>query len=401
MNLLKKYFKQTLFLFTFLFLVALLFACQITASSQITNVTITIKANVKAQVYISNIYRGDTPLTITIGTGKYPLKLMANGYKTFETVITVSPTGPKEFNYNLEQIASTGTTTTTTSSGGNGKARLIVKADIPCYVYSNNVRIGMTPIDVEIYPGTYEIKAEPTDKNYAPKTEKINLNKGEVKELFFKFLPDQPQTYSVTINSNVPAQVLINNKLVGTTPLNTTLAPGTYTVTLNPIQGGYSSLTQTIVVSAPNQVFNFTLTLITYNITINSNVPAQVFINNNPVGTTPLNTTLAPGTYTITLNPTQSGYSSLTQTIVVSAPNQVFNFTLTAANGNIIFNLPNDAKVFINGQMIQFKANSQISLPPGTYTIRIEYHGLVVEKTITVTSNQTITITIGLNLIIS
>ncbi|NMC67712.1 MAG: PEGA domain-containing protein, partial [Spirochaetales bacterium] len=174
-----------------------------------------------------------------------------------------------------------------------------------------------------------------------------------------------------------------------------------YTITLNPLQGGYSSLTQTIVVSQPNQVFNFTLNAILYSVTFNSNVPAQVLINNNPVGNTPLTTNLAPGTYTVTLNPLQGGYSSLTQTIVVSQPNQVFNFTLNAISGNIIFNLPNDAKVFINGQMVQFKANSQISLPAGTYTIRIEYHGLVVEKTITISPNQTITISIGLNLIIS
>ncbi|MEJ5273871.1 MAG: PEGA domain-containing protein, partial [Spirochaetota bacterium] len=207
--------------------------------------------------------------------------------------------------------------------------------------------------------------------------------------------------YSITINSNVPAQVLINNKPFGNTPLTTSLAPGTYTVTLNPLQQGYSSLTQTIVVSAPNQVFNFTLNAMLYSITINSNVPAQVLINNKPFGNTPLTTSLAPGTYTVTLNPLQQGYSSLTQTIVVSTPNQVFNFTLNAISGNIIFNLPNDAKVFINGQMVQFKANSQISLPAGTYTIRIEYHGLVVEKTITINPNQTITISIGLNLIIS
>jgi len=381
--------------------VVLLFACQITASSQLTNVTITIKANVKAQVYISNLYKGDTPLTINLSTGKYPLKLMAAGYKTFETVITVSPTGPKEFSYVLEKEGSTGTTTTTTTTSSGEKARLIVKADIPCYIYSNNVRIGMTPLNVEMYPGTYEIKAEPTDKSYQPKTEKINLSKGQVLELNFTFLQPQPQLYSITINSNVPAQVLINNKPFGNTPLTTSLAPGTYTVTLNPLQQGYSSLTQTIVVSAPNQVFNFTLNAMLYSITINSNVPAQVLINNKPFGNTPLTTSLAPGTYTVTLNPLQQGYSSLTQTIVVSAPNQVFNFTLNAISGNIIFNLPNDAKVFINGQMVQFKANSQISLPAGTYTIRIEYHGLVVEKTITINPNQTITISIGLNLIIS
>ena len=324
-------FKQILFLFSFIFFVALLFACQITATSQITNVTITIKANITAQVYISNLYRGNTPLTLNIGIGKYPLKLMAQGYNTFETVITVSTTGPKEFSFKLTPVASTSTTTTTTTTSSD-KARLIVKADIPCYIYSNNVRIGMTPLDVQIYPGTYEIRAVPTDKNYQPKVEKINIQKGQVLELNFKFLTSQPQNYSVTINANVAAQVLINNK---------------------------------------------------------------------PVGNTPLTISLAPGTYTVTLNPLVAGYSSLTQTITVSQPNQVFNFTLTAANGAIIFNIPNDAKVFINGQMYQFKANTQIQLAPGTYTIRIEYHGLVVEKTITINSNQTITISIGLNLIIS
>ncbi|MFN3411443.1 MAG: PEGA domain-containing protein, partial [Exilispira sp.] len=288
----KNYLKIFLLLLTFLFAITLFFANQITVSSQITNVTITIKANVKAQVYISNIYRGDTPLTINLGTGKYPLKLVANGYKTFETVITVSPTGPKEFSFNLEPIASTGTTTTTTTSTTGGKARLIVKADIPCYVYSNNVRIGMTPLDVEMYPGTYEIRVEPTDKSYAPKVEKINLQKGQVLELNFTFLALKPQSYSITINANVQAQVLINNQPVGNTPLTTNLIAGTYTITLNPLQAGYSSLTQTIVVSQQNQIFNFTLNPVSYSITINANVQAQVLINNQPVGNTPLKTNL-------------------------------------------------------------------------------------------------------------
>ncbi len=394
-------FKNLMILSAVIFLVLLLFTLQITASSQITSATITIKANVKAKVYLSNVFRGYTPITLTLNIGKYPLKLVADGYKTFETVITVSPTGPKEFSFTLTPISSSTTTTTTTTASSSGKARLIVKADIVCDIFSNNIKIGMTPLDIYMYPGAYEIKAVPKDKNYQPKSEKINLQKGQVLELNFTFLNQQPQSYSVTINANVQSQVLINNTPYGNTPLTVNLAPGTYTITLNPMVPGYNSLTQTINVTKPNEVFNFVLTQVNYSVTINANVQSQVLINNKVYGNTPLTVNLAPGTYTITLNPMVPGYNSLTQTINVTKPNEVFNFVLNMANGTIIFKIPNDAKVFINNQMVQFKANNQVSLAPGTYTIRIEYHGLVVEKTITITSNQTITISISLDLIIS
>ncbi len=119
------------------------------------------------------------------------------------------------------------------------------------------------------------------------------------------------------------------------------------------------------------------------------------------MGRTPLNINLAPGTYTVTLNPEVAGYNSQTQTITVTQPNQVFNFTLQQTTGNIVFNIPNDAKVFINNQIINFKSSQPITLAPGTYTIRIDYHGLTITKTITIVSGQTITISLALDILIN
>ena len=461
----KRLLKISLAFFTICFL----FSCSllntnVQGSSQFTEVTVTIKANVTAKVFISNLYKGYTPLSIKLGIGKYPLRLEANGYITFETVLEVKINGPTTFDFNLQPVSST--STSTTSSGK--KTKLKVTADIPCGVYSNGIKIGVTPLDIEIRPGTYIIKVVPMDKSYQPKEEKINISAGQVIELKFTF-KTSPTTYNVTIQTNVPAQVIlngsvvgntpltlnlaagnyniglnpltpgfqpqqnsiivssnqvfnftlqaisynisintnipctviINNSKMGRTPLNINLAPGTYTVTLNPEVAGYNSQTQTITVTQPNQVFNFTLQAISYNISINTNIPCTVIINNSKMGRTPVNINLAPGTYTVTLNPEVAGYNSQTQTITVTQPNQVFNFTLQQTTGNIVFNIPNDAKVFINNQIINFKSSQPITLAPGTYTIRIDYHGLTITKTITIVSGQTITISLALDILIN
>ena len=352
----KLYFVLIVFLSFYL---SVLIPCTIFAQS-FTTVNVTITSNVKAQVYINDSYKGDTPLTLKLQVGRYKLKLVASGYNTLETSIEVKQTGSNTFNFNLTPIIQTPSTPTQTGYG-----TLIV---------------------------------EPKDKKYPAQTRTITVNVNQTTSVQIQFIV--AQKYNININSNISCQVYINSQLVGNTPLVITLDEGTYSLRLVPRVSGYQELNTSIVVNS-NNTFNFTLQQLVYSIGISTNVQCDVYINGNLVGISPLTTNLPAGTYTLRLVPKVSGYQEINTTFSVTQNNN-YVFTLETVKVAIKVNLPPSAQLYINNEKINYNPNNNIIyLAPGKYKIKIVYHDFTIEKEITIEAGKTITISLIMDMIIS
>jgi len=385
----KLYFVLIVFLSFYL---SVLIPCTIFAQS-FTTVNVTITSNVKAQVYINDSYKGDTPLTLKLQVGRYKLKLVASGYNTLETSIEVKQTGSNTFNFNLTPITQTPSTPTQTGYG-----TLIVTADYPSYVYLNNIRVGETPFNKSVQAGTYTLIVEPKDKKYPAQTRTITVNVNQTTSVQIQFIV--AQKYNININSNISCQVYINSQLVGNTPLVITLDEGTYSLRLVPRVSGYQELNTSIVVNS-NNTFNFTLQQLVYSIGISTNVQCDVYINGNLVGISPLTTNLPAGTYTLRLVPKVSGYQEINTTFSVTQNNN-YVFTLETVKVAIKVNLPPSAQLYINNEKINYNPNNNIIyLAPGKYKIKIVYHDFTIEKEITIEAGKTITISLIMDMIIS
>ncbi len=131
--------------------------------------------------------------------------------------------------------------------------------------------------------------------------------------------PPPPSTGTLSLSSTPSgAQVLLNGRVVGATPLSLELLPGTYNLELR--RSGYEPLRTTVTIQA-GQVTRLNLALVatpppTGVLSVDSTPRgAQVLVNGRQVGTTPLDLTLNPGRYTLELR--RSGYSPFRTTVVI------------------------------------------------------------------------------------
>lgn len=127
--------------------------------------------------------------------------------------------------------------------------------------------------------------------------------------------PPPPATGTLSVGANISgANVLLNGRSVGNTPINLTLNPGTYTLEVR--RSGYTPyrISATVQPGQTTQVYAQLQPLApppppTGTLVVNSNVRgAEVLLNGRRVGYTPLTLTLNAGNYNLLVR--RGGYSS-------------------------------------------------------------------------------------------
>lgn len=192
--------------------------------------------------------------------------------------------------------------------------------------------------------------------------------------------------FELTVVTNVDgAAVSVDDEtLSGGRTRSVQLAQGDYTVRVT--APGYRPFQQTVTLAGPLTV-TATLEPETYVLTVRSNVPGQVFINNAQVGSTLLREALRPGTYQVRVSaPNHIDFS----TTVQLSQDQVINAELQPANATATVRIPRESvdqtlpgaegmiTVFIDGRPM---VGERFEIPPGRRTVRVRSGGLVYEFT--------------------
>ncbi len=164
----------------------------------------------------------------------------------------------------------------------------------------------------------------------------------------------QPGTGTLSVNSTPSgAQVLIEGRVVGNTPLNIVLRPGRVDVELR-LSGYQAFRTSVQVRPGETAVVNANLTPVVQNgvLQINSNPQgAQVLLNGRVVGNTPLNLTVQPGRYDIELR--LAGYQGFRASVTVGNGQTVpVNASLQALRGALEIFTNVEARIFLDGQEV-------------------------------------------------
>ncbi len=134
-------------------------------------------------------------------------------------------------------------------------------------------------------------------------------------------LPPPPPRFSLTVKSNAPgSQVFINGTYAGNAPFSTSIAPGSYALTVR--AEGYSEFRQNIIV---NGTITVTASLFPLGYDVGIDSPgvrgADVYRNSTWVGTTPYRDTWSPGYYSIAV--TASGYTDFHEDFTLSGPKYI------------------------------------------------------------------------------
>ncbi|AWR85947.1 PEGA domain-containing protein [Meiothermus taiwanensis] len=166
--------------------------------------------------------------------------------------------------------------------------------------------------------------------------------------------PVQPATGTLSVNSSpAGAQVLVEGRVVGSTPLNLVLRPGRVDIELR--LGGYQNFRTTAQIRpGETTAVNANLVPVVQNglLQINSNPPgAQVLLNGRVVGNTPLNLTVPPGRYDLELR--LGGYQSFRASLSVGSGQTVpVNATLQALRGALEVYTNVEARIFLDGREV-------------------------------------------------
>ncbi len=166
--------------------------------------------------------------------------------------------------------------------------------------------------------------------------------------------PVQPGTGTLSVNSSPSgAQVLVEGRVVGSTPLNLVLRPGRVDIELR--LGGYQTFrTSAQIRPGETTVVNANLVPVVQNglLQINSNPQgAQVLLNGRVVGNTPLNLTVQPGRYDLELR--LNGYQSFRASLTVGNGQTVpVNATLQALRGTLEVYTNVEARIFLDGREV-------------------------------------------------
>ncbi|MFN3699613.1 MAG: PEGA domain-containing protein, partial [Dictyoglomus sp.] len=194
-----------------------------------------------AEVYLNGIYRGKTPLNITnLSPGRYQIQLRLNGYKDYVGFVDVYSGQVSTYNFTMIPLPATLNIFSTPSSAE---------------VYINGIYKGKTPISItDLSSGSYNVKL--VLSGYEEYSATVYLAPGDVKQLNVSL---KPVLSEVSIDSRPQgANVYINGKYQGITPLTLYLVEGKYSLTLS--LSGYSDLKTEIVVKPKDKVsYLFTL----------------------------------------------------------------------------------------------------------------------------------------------
>lgn len=362
----KQKFRWRLF-FLLLLVVAL---NQAYAESNATNQTgslYVISTPAAASLYVDNILKGYTPITVTnLTAGTHPVKLTKAGYNDYSRVKSIYAGVTEVLNVTLTPVQNQ---TNQTNKTGNLN---VTSYPLGANLYVDNLYKGTTPLTVtNLTTGIHTVNV--TRSNYYDYTAIVFISTGQTTSLHAKLLR---KTGNLSVASNpAGANLYVDNHYKGITPITVKgLSEGIHAVKVTKY-GYYDYTTTQYIYANKTAALNVTLTFAqnqtnaTATLSVASNpTGANLYLDNFFKGYTPLTLTgLSVGNHTVKV--AKGGYYNYTKTIYFSAgQTTTLNPTLTPVQnttnqttGNLyVTSTPNGALLYVDNV---FEGLTPITVP--------------------------------------
>ena len=316
--------------------------------------------------FLPAVPMGDRQLVLP---GTYQIHATREGYRPLEKTINVSRDGFQEFRYELEELP--------------GRVSINVDPQVPFTLFVDGAAVvigsdGAAMID----RGKHNLRVE--TERYLPENlelEVAGLDKAQ--EVNFTL---QPAWAEVTISSQPDgAEVKVDNRIVGVTPLMTEIVQGQRNITLSLDKHKPVTLLRNIEAGKALRLEGITLTPADGRLILSSQpAGATVSVKGNFYGTTPLTMTLPSATENI-LRLDKPGFQTTKKSIKLAAEEEQKLAVKLSPQYGILFitSRPADATLHVDGKLVG-KATRRLRLTTRPHTLEFRKTGYVTEK-VTVT----------------
>ncbi len=264
-----------------------------------------------ADVILDGTYRGKTPLLLSLAAGDHSLVVQQG---TASRTLPVSIVARETVVHHISMPAAQPGTQAT---GGVE----ITSEPVGQSVIVDGQPSGVTPLTITgLSPGAHEIMLR-RDGRFIRRT--VQIDAGVTASLMVTTGLQGPSSGWLTVSVPIPLQVYEGSELIGTSASERILVPsGTHTYDLVNTALGFR-VTETVQISA-GQTASLTVSLPRGTINVNAVPWAQVWLDGQPLGETPIgNVTWTIGEHELILRHPDLGERRVTATITTGEPTRV------------------------------------------------------------------------------
>ncbi len=268
---------------------------------------------------------------------------------------------------------------------------------------------GTIPASLKLKAGKYMLKIQ--REGYNPYQTMLELAEGETRTLVITLVKIEKPKGKLLVTSDLPnAQVFIDKKFRGATPLLTELEPGSYLVEVRPPAGVQAQPWQSVVEIKPNDTSKVIAAIKPQEapsqvgmVRVISNAPeSKVFVDGESKGQAPITVKLVPGQHLIEVR--AKGFRDEKRTVTIEAGKQTLeNFELKVIpkeppTGTLtVVATPPGTQIYIDGQLKGNGSATVPKLPVGTHIVMASKAGYkTYTKSVEVQEGKSITLQVNL-----
>lgn len=319
---------------------------------------------------------GTTPFAFEVHEGTrywgvpHVITVSKSGYEDYSTVTRAITGGEVHVTANLKAIEVYGYISVSSSPSG-------------ATVYIDGIAYGVTPVSIPEDPGYHSISV--TKRGYESYYGQVYVSAGSTSQVYATLKSEVSNGYISVSSSPSYADVYIDGAYKGTTPVTSSVSPGSHTVKVS--KSGYDTISRTVSVNSGS----------TTSVSVSLAQPANSYINimSTPHGadvyvdgaykgkTSPNNQflsvgPLSPGSHTVTLE--LSGYNKYTSSVYLGN-NEVKSLSVTmtqpmpSTSALHITTDPSGANVFIDNTYRGYAPLTLNDIAPGYHKVTVSRDG--------------------------
>ena len=329
-----------------------------------------------AEVYLDGRLRGRTPLTLSVNPGRHEVELRLPGYQPYKATVNPKPGERVQVFAQLVPEPRRGTLSVASTPSG-------------AEVYVDGALRGRTPLSLSLPEGRYGVEVRLS--GYEPYRATVQVRRGETTRLEVRLNPI-PRTGTLYLESSPSgAEVYLEGRLQGRTPLRLTLNEGTYRVELR--LPGHEPYQATVRVERGRETrLSASLRpLRTGELYLEARPEgAEVYIDGRLVGRSPLRVSLEAGLREVRV--VAPGYGEYRAMVEVRPGESVrLLVELVPVRATLELYLNVEARVFLDGEEVGVARDGYLRLeaPFGEHELTLVAPGYrTLVQTIRVTGNQ-------------